>query len=427
MTSGCTTTTAASGPPSRTPRRHTLEPPKGDKPGRPERPVLRSAVLDDTTAEAVAPHLAANPRGLLVSRDEGSAWVAGINQYKNGKGSDRQFWLSALFGKTLRVDRKGHADMEPIRVPHPFLAVVGNLTPDMLGGLREAQGRSDGFVERILFAFPEPRPKPYWNDDGIPDEARKGWAEVVDRLRARPMALSEERKPCPHVIRFAPDAKAAWIEWYDRNVDEVNAPGFDAGELAVEGKLQDFAARLALILHLLHLACDPTTDDFGTIPPVSKWAVSGAIALWGYFRAHHRRARWFMNGGVESPAARAVLDWVRRNGRGEFTVKELLDNLRWLRERPNEPETNPPLDGGTPPRPTPPRPRPSARDEGSEAVADLRSPSIHHRPKFLSDRFAEFAEFAEFGRRGVGRPILRILRILRSGYWRKRRSQAARL
>ncbi len=313
--------------------------PKGDKPVRPARPVLRSAVLDDTTAEAVAPHLAANPRGLLVSRDEGSAWVAGLNQYKNGKGSDRQFWLSALFGKPVRVDRKGHADMEPIRVPHPFLAVVGNLTPDMLGGLREAQGRSDGFVERILFAFPEPLPKPHWSDEGIPDEARRDWAGVVDRLRARPMAMSDEGRPCPHVARFAPEAKAAWVEWYDRNVDEVNSPGFDAGELAVEGKLQDFAARLALILHLLHLACDPTTDDLGPIPPVSRWAVSGAIALWGYFRAHHRRARWFMNGGVESPSARAVLDWVKRNGREEFSVKELLDNLRWLRDRPNEPET----------------------------------------------------------------------------------------
>src|SRR5207245_2476463 len=109
---------------------------------------------------------------------------------------------------------------------------------------------SDGFLERILFAFPEQRPKPYWSDAGIPDEARKEWAEVVDRLRARPMAMSEEGKPHPHVVRFAPEAKAAWIEWYDRAVDEVNAPGFDAGELAVEGKLADFAARLALILHL---------------------------------------------------------------------------------------------------------------------------------------------------------------------------------
>jgi hypothetical protein len=45
-----------------------------------------------------------------------------------------------------------------------------------------------------------------------------------------------------------------------------------------------------------------------------------------------------MYGGTDNPNARAVLDWIKRHGRKEFSVKELLDNLRWLRDRPKEPE-----------------------------------------------------------------------------------------
>jgi hypothetical protein len=312
--------------------------PKDEKPPRPTRPVIESAMLDDTTTEAVAPHLANNPRGLLVSRDEGSAWVASLNQYKNGRGSDRQFWLSALFGKPVRVDRKGNPDLEPIRIPHPFLSVLGNLPPSMLSELQEQKGRVDGFVERILFACPDPRPRSYWTDDGIPDGIAAGWAEVIRPLRARPMTVSEG-KPQPLAIGFTDEAKAAWVAWYNAHVDEVNAPEYDSGELAVEGKLCDFAGRLVLILHLLHLSAEAMQGNADQVPPASRVAVEGAIRLWSYFRSHHRRVRWHMSGGVGNPVARDILDWARRNRKESFTVKELTDHLRWLGGLPDEPDT----------------------------------------------------------------------------------------
>src|SRR5262249_14513540 len=152
----------------------------------------------------------------------------------------------------VRVDRKGNPDLVPIRVPHPFLAVVGNIPPGMLGEFREFRGREDGFIDRILFAYPDRRPRPYWSEVGIPEDAQEVGTEVVGRLRARPMA-SKDGRPCPEVVRFMPGAKAAWIAWYNAHIDEVNDPGHDAGESAVEGKLCDFAGRLALILHLLWL------------------------------------------------------------------------------------------------------------------------------------------------------------------------------
>jgi hypothetical protein len=325
--------------------------PKGQaKPPLPVKPALESAVLDDCTVEAIAPHLAASERGILVSRDEGSAWVASLGQYKSGRGSDRQFWLSALFNKSVRVDRKGNPDMVPIRVPHPFLSFIGGMPPDMLAGLREPGGRSDGFVERILFTFPNPFPTPHWSDHGIPEDVRENWAEIIGRLRDRPMAAADGKRH-PQVLRLSPEAKAAWVAAYDAHADAVNDPGFDPGELAMEGKLSEFAARLALILHMLHLACDPIAERPDPPPPVSRWAVAGAIKLWFYFRSQHRRVRAYLGGKGLAGApegARLVLRWLRNHPDVDvFPESELTrdvphfrkdraameDGLLWLSQR----------------------------------------------------------------------------------------------
>ena len=208
--------------------------------------------------------------------------------------------------------------MGPIVVPHPFANVAGGLTPDMLGELRERGGRSDGFIERLLFAYPDPRLRPHWSDAGIPDEALTGWAEIVGRLRERPLATSLEGTTQPHVVEFEQDAKARWVNWYNETVDDANDAGHDSADVATDTKLGHFAARIALILHLLNLACvlHPTEQDAlapaNTLAPVSLWAVEGAIRLWSSL-----------------PVARQA--GPRRDGRGGGSVGRLhgLPRLSW--------------------------------------------------------------------------------------------------
>src|SRR5262249_30641425 len=153
-------------------------------------------------------------------------WVGSFDQYRSGgRGADRQFWLSALFGKPIRVDRKGNPELEPIRVPHPFLSVIGGIPPEMLVELRERGGRPDGFIERLLIAIPDPRPRPHWSDEGIPEDVAADWAKIVGRLRARTLATSIDGRQHPHNVLLSADAKADWVDWYDAHVDETNGPG----------------------------------------------------------------------------------------------------------------------------------------------------------------------------------------------------------
>jgi hypothetical protein len=248
---------------------------KAPKPPKPVKPVLESVAIENSTIEAVAALLAINPRGLLLARDELSAWVLSFDQYHGGgRGSDRQFWLSVLYGKPIRVDRKSHPELEPIRAACPFVSVLGGIPPEMLAAFQEKHGRDDGFIERLMIAIPNPTPRPKWSEEGIPDEVVEEWAQIIGRLRARPLATRTDGSQHPHTALFSAEAKSRWIAWYDAQIEETNRPEYDTSDLAADAKLADFAGRFVLILHLLELACDPTRGALEAIPAVRPAIVS---------------------------------------------------------------------------------------------------------------------------------------------------------
>ena len=132
-------------------------------------------------------------------------WVMSMDQYKGGKGGDRPFYLSAWNGEPVYIDRAKHM-REPIVVPHPFLTVVGGLTPDMLTELPEGKGRDDGFMARLLFSYPDRMPRRY-SDQGIPDAVADAWDDMARPLWDRPMR-EQDGKPVPHVVKMTPEAAA---------------------------------------------------------------------------------------------------------------------------------------------------------------------------------------------------------------------------
>lgn len=68
----------------------------------PEEPTLRRTVVEDTTVEALVSRLEENLRGLMCAKDELTGWVRALDQYKGGKGSDRQSWLSVWSNSPVR-------------------------------------------------------------------------------------------------------------------------------------------------------------------------------------------------------------------------------------------------------------------------------------------------------------------------------------
>ena len=297
---------------------------------KPDRPIPRRIDVDDATMERLIGMLGENPRGLLLAKDELTALFEGMNQYKGGRGSDRRGYCTIWSGQLINRDRIGQGAPEYTRCGHPFLSIVGGMTPDLLGTIADAQGRADGLQDRFLFAYPEPRPVPGWSDQGVSQAAKDDWAGVVERLWSRPMEASSEGGNRPRVIRLSADGQTAWRDLMEAHAAEMNADGFPYALRGPWAKLREYAGRLTLVLSLMRHAADPTAHP-ESLPTATGRDVEDAWRLVAYFKSHAKRALDY--GGPIGPAGtavRAIVEWVRGKGLASFTESEARQARRWI-------------------------------------------------------------------------------------------------
>jgi hypothetical protein len=274
----------------------------GDRAGGLEKPFLRRVLSCDTTVEALCLILAENARGLLLKRDELVAWVRGMDMYRKGKGTDRQFYLSAYSGAPFVLDRKSNTDRIPIIVPRPFLCVLGGLAPDMLPEFEDEQGREDGFVDRILWSYPDVAKYVPWTEESVSEEAQQAWQNCLERLWAL-QACEQQGQFAPKAVGLLPAAKRAWIDFYNAITGETAADDFPARLVGPWRKLRDYGARLALVIHELRCACGECRNE----EMVEEASVIAAAELIGYFKAHAVRVHAAMRGKTDLPEADAAL------------------------------------------------------------------------------------------------------------------------
>ena len=114
-----------------------------------------------------------NRRGFIIVHDELTALVTSMNQYKGGKGNDRQWILQAWSGSPILLVRKGREagnGLETINVPDSCISITGGIQPSEISKIigNEAGASSDGFAQRFLIAYPEFCPSFYKESGGIP-------------------------------------------------------------------------------------------------------------------------------------------------------------------------------------------------------------------------------------------------------------------
>jgi hypothetical protein len=279
------------------------------KPSKPER-----FIVVDATVESLAPILEQNPRGLLMPQDEGVGWVRAMGQYKGGRGADRQFWLSAWSGKSHLVDRKSDGGV-PICIPRPFINVIGNIQPDMLGELADHQGRNDGFLYRILFTFPRAS-SPDWTDEFVSVQSSTAWENALAALRRLEMKELDDGTLGYRVIHFSDTGRPAWVAWWDAHAEEMRAD-LPVSLIGPWGKLRTYAARLALVLHCLWLTQGNQEDK------VDAADVARAVRLVQYFKSHLRIVYDRLRQTPEDNRLLEVVDWIRRNG-GRCRARDLV-------------------------------------------------------------------------------------------------------
>ncbi len=293
----------------------------GDPPEKPEPPTCVRHVLADATIESIAPILLANPRGILVGRDELAAWLRSPNQYKSKGGSDVPAWLELSEAGTLIVDRKsGEPSTRMIFVRRAAASVCGTIQPGTLSAVLTPEYFESGFAARMLVAMPPPQVK-RWTNRVPSAKAVGGYQQTICALLALEH-VEGEHGPEPVRLPLASDARPLWKAWYNQHARRQADAGTDA-HAAVLAKLERGAARFGLIFTL---ADDPVAVV------VNADAIRRGCALADWFGREAIRVYAMFGESDEDHEQRTLAEWIGRRG-GSVTVNELTHGLRQFRGR----------------------------------------------------------------------------------------------
>ena len=243
---------------------------------KPQKPPHLQLVVGNTTIEALAAALSANPRGVIAIHDELSSLLLNLNRYSGG--NDRPLYIEAWAAAPWIINRR-NLD-KPIEIPRAAVNMLGGMQPEKLREFFDDEA-DDGLAARFLFTWPDPPNRvPIWERRRADDEWAAGAIERIWQSAGTPAK--------PLVLALDPRA-------FDP-VDErlVNLARREEGFIAgFVGKGRGTIARLAALLTLLEwsASADPT-------PPaaVSESALAGATRLWEEFFLPHARAVFRVGG-----------------------------------------------------------------------------------------------------------------------------------
>lgn len=299
---------------------------RGQAPEKPLPPLSSRVMVDNTTIEALAPLLKANPRGLLLAKDELKGWLGSFDRYTSGttSGADESHWLSMYNGRPMVIDRKT-GKHPTIHVPRAAVSITGNIPPGILRRALSKERRESGLAARFLMACP-PRHRVQWNDATIPREIEEAYRHVFEELfKLHPLALNDgEHQPID--IEPTSAAKAIYVAFYDaHNEEQLNLTGDLA---AVWSKVEETAARLALVLHMVrYCAGEPGVEE----RTLDETSMAAGIRLATWFKNEARRVYGILAETEGDEENRRLVEWVCRNG-GVTTVREVQQGCRWLKD-----------------------------------------------------------------------------------------------
>ncbi len=298
-----------------------------DPPAKPDEPQTERVIVSDVTVEALAPILQANPRGLLLARDELAGWIGSFDRYagKSGAGADSANWLSMFNAESIIVDRKTGMP-RTIHVPQAAMCVTGGIQPGILQRALGTEHRESGLAARLLLSCP-PRRAKQWTEADIDPKAEAEMVRLFDRLYELQPTESEDGESRPALVRLAPEAKVAWTTYYDAHAQEQTDLTGDLS--AAWSKLEEYAARLALVVHFTRWAAnDPMLANANVVDIDSMTA---GIQLTTWFKGEARRVYTLLSESDTDRDRRRLIEWIERKG-GTVTAREVQQGCRWLKE-----------------------------------------------------------------------------------------------
>jgi hypothetical protein len=295
----------------------------------PEKPIPPTALrvlVDNTTIEALAPLLKANPRGLLLAKDELKGWFGSFDRYASAgaTGADESHWLTMYNARPMVIDRKT-GKYPTIHVPRAAVSITGNIPPAILRRAFSKERRESGLAARFLIAYP-PKHRVQWTEETIPQAVKQAYKAMFEELyRLQPHSFAEGEVQ-PVNVEISTAAKALYTEYYNRhNEQQLDLVGDLA---AVWSKMEETAARLALVVHMGRCCSGETGVSPHTLDETS---MANGIRLAEWFKNEARRVYQILDESEGEEENRRLVEWLRQSG-GAATVRDVQQKCRWLKD-----------------------------------------------------------------------------------------------
>lgn len=217
-------------------------------------PKRKDLLISDATTEAINKGMESNPKGLLLFLDELVAWVKSLNQYR--KGSDLEFWLRIWSGSLAKVNR---VSKDTLFIPKPCISVIGGLQPTVLDEMASDSKKENGFLFRILFAYPNIQRKPYETDYSPSKTTFEQYKNLISGLHNLPNNIGTDEEGNQKVesisLRLSADARKKFSKWNRENTDLMNDTK-NENIKSLYGKLESYCLRISLVLELMESVCE---------------------------------------------------------------------------------------------------------------------------------------------------------------------------
>lgn len=286
-----------------------VKPDEADEPIEPARPRL---VMGDCNEASLCRVLQVQPKGLLLTRDELSAWLGGMDR-NGGGGAERAFYLEAWRGRGHTIDRVKF-EGKPITIERLTLSVLGGMQPDKLVS-SVLSGADDGLSARFLYVWPAM--VPFTRPKSIADNAFASAA--FNRLAGLRMTTDDLGALVPVYLPLSDEAATLLEKYAAKNRDVVAGEfGLMAGFV---GKMPANAVRLALVHELLWWAGGEDAYEPETVSAAAMEASLGLLEE--YFVPMGRRS--FMDAGLPEDVrlSKSMARWIIKNSVRSFNKRDV--------------------------------------------------------------------------------------------------------
>jgi len=291
---------------------------KGDPPKEPPPP--REFYVDNITVESLDKIKGQQPNhALTLIKDELSGLFASHGQYKGGKGSDKESFLSGWNGKGIKKNRCSKDSR--VSLARDSLSVTGGIQPDKLRAL--LGDFTDGQGEWARFLWYHMPMRPY----KIPrDDTSYNLGDLLEAIYRKLNSLPALE------FSFDKDGQNFFDDWHDRK-DEQKRKETRLGLQAAIAKMPGQAVRIIGLLHVLNGVSSEQASVQTKIPLATVQAGCNLAEFYLGQVTLLQRDGDALNGEI-TPVLKKLLDKVGEVG--SLTARQAIAGLRDLGKKKAE-------------------------------------------------------------------------------------------